>query len=168
MQRLSVAVVVNYLGTDKDGKPQPMSKEQLAQIEALVREAMGYSSSRGDTLNVVNTPFTDSQVTGGELPFWQSQSFIDRLLDAGRYLLVLLVAWLLWRKLVRPQLQQRQRRNRPPPPPPTPLPPNRSTAANRATRSWRSVVNRSSASAQKSRASGSAIWLTKTHAWSLW
>lgn len=108
VQRLSVAVVVNYLGTDKDGKPQPMSKEQLAQIEALVREAMGYSSSRGDTLNVVNTPFTDSQVTGGELPFWQSQSFIDRLLDAGRYLLVLLVAWLLWRKLVRPQLQQRQ------------------------------------------------------------
>ncbi|MBE1043868.1 hypothetical protein IH768_30640, partial [Escherichia coli] len=50
--------------------------EQLAQIEALVREAMGYSSSRGDTLNVVNTPFTDTQVTGGELPFWQSQSFI--------------------------------------------------------------------------------------------
>ncbi|EMF6670047.1 flagellar M-ring protein FliF [Serratia marcescens] len=108
VQRLSVAVVVNYLGVDKDGKPQPMSKEQLAQIEALVREAMGYSSSRGDTLNVVNTPFTDSQVTGGELPFWQSQSFIDRLIDAGRYLLVLLVAWLLWRKLVRPQLQQRQ------------------------------------------------------------
>lgn len=108
VQRLSVAVVVNYLGTDKDGKPQPMSKEQLAQIEALVREAMGYSSSRGDTLNVVNTPFTDSQVTGGELPFWQSQSFIDRLLDAGRYLLVLLVARLLWRKLVRPQLQQRR------------------------------------------------------------
>ncbi|HGM5962852.1 flagellar M-ring protein FliF [Serratia marcescens] len=108
VQRLSVAVVVNYLGTEKDGKPQPMSKEQLAQIEALVREAMGYSSSRGDTLNVVNTPFTDSQVTGGELPFWQSQSFIDRLIDAGRYLLVLLVAWLLWRKLVRPQLQQRQ------------------------------------------------------------
>ena len=108
VQRLSVAVVVNYLGADKDGKPQPMSKEQLAQIEALVREAMGYSSSRGDTLNVVNTPFTDAQVTGGELPFWQSQSFIDRLIDAGRYLLVLLVAWLLWRKLVRPQLQQRQ------------------------------------------------------------
>ncbi|HEJ9147455.1 TPA: flagellar M-ring protein FliF [Serratia marcescens] len=108
VQRLSVAVVVNYLGTGKDGKPQPMGKEQLAQIEALVREAMGYSSSRGDTLNVVNTPFTDTQVTGGELPFWQSQSFIDRLIDAGRYLLVLLVAWLLWRKLVRPQLQQRQ------------------------------------------------------------
>lgn len=108
VQRLSVAVVVNYSGTDKNGKPLPMSKDQLAQIESLVRESMGFSSARGDTLNVVNAPFTDNEVTGGELPFWQSQSFIDRLFDAGRYLLVLLVAWLLWRKLVRPQLQNRQ------------------------------------------------------------
>lgn len=108
VQRLSVAVVVNYSGTDKSGKPLPMSKEQLAQIESLVRESMGFSSARGDTLNVVNAPFTDNDVTGAELPFWQSQAFIDRLFDAGRYLLVLLVAWLLWRKLVRPQLQNRQ------------------------------------------------------------
>lgn len=108
VQRLSVAVVVNYHGVDKDGKPLPMSKEQLAQVESLVRESMGFSSSRGDTLNVVNTPFTATEVTGGELPFWQTQAFIDRLLDACRYLLVLLAAWLLWRKLVRPQLQNRQ------------------------------------------------------------
>ncbi|WP_337262988.1 MULTISPECIES: flagellar basal-body MS-ring/collar protein FliF [unclassified Serratia (in: enterobacteria)] len=108
VERLSVAVVINTLGTDKDGKPVPMSKEQLAQVEALVREAMGYSSSRGDTLNVVNTPFNDVEPGGSELPFWQSQAFIDQLLNAGRYLLVLLVAWLLWRKLVRPQLQNRQ------------------------------------------------------------
>ncbi|WP_431221972.1 flagellar basal-body MS-ring/collar protein FliF [Serratia sp. L9] len=108
VERLSVAVVLNTLGKDKDGKPQPMSKEQLAQVESLVREAMGYSSSRGDTLNVVNTPFSDVEQTGGELPFWQSQSFIDQLFNAGRYLLVLLVAWILWRKLVRPQLQSRQ------------------------------------------------------------
>ncbi|MGJ3435165.1 flagellar basal-body MS-ring/collar protein FliF [Serratia sp. Je.1.23.a] len=108
VQRLSVAVVINYRGTDKDGKPLPISKEQLAQIESLARESMGFSSARGDTLNVVNTPFTDNEITGGELPFWQSQSFIDRLIDAGRYLLILLVAWVLWRKLVRPQLQNRQ------------------------------------------------------------
>lgn len=108
VERLSVAVVLNTLGKDKDGKPLPMSKEQLAQVESLVREAMGYSSSRGDTLNVVNTPFSDVEQSGGELPFWQSQSFVDQLFNAGRYLLVLLVAWLLWRKLVRPQLQSRQ------------------------------------------------------------
>lgn len=107
VERLSVAVVVNY-SASADGKAQPMSKEQLAQIEALVREAMGYSSTRGDSLQVVNTPFTDNQMTGGELPFWQSQTFIDLLIELGRYLLVLLVGWVLWRKLVKPQLQQRQ------------------------------------------------------------
>ena len=108
VQRLSVAVVLNTLGTDKDGKPVMMSKAQLAQAEALVREAMGYSSDRGDSLNVVNSPFSDVETGGAELPFWQSQHFIDRLLNAGRYLLIALIAWLLWRKLVRPQWQNRQ------------------------------------------------------------
>lgn len=108
VQRLSVAVVVNDRVVDREGKPQPMSKTRLAQIKSLVREAMGYSSSRGDSLNVTNTPFIDAEISSGELPFWQTQSFIDRLIDTGRYLLVLLVAWLLWRKLVRPQLNNRQ------------------------------------------------------------
>lgn len=55
-------------------------------------------------MNVINTPFSDTEIIGSELPFWQSQSFIDLLFDAGRYLLVMLDAWLLWRKLVWPQL----------------------------------------------------------------
>ncbi|EMV2432318.1 flagellar M-ring protein FliF, partial [Escherichia coli] len=61
----------------------------------------------GDSLNVVNSPFNSSDESGGELPFWQQQAFIDQLLAAGRWLLVLLVAWLLWRKAVRPQLTRR-------------------------------------------------------------
>ncbi|KFK93574.1 MULTISPECIES: flagellar basal-body MS-ring/collar protein FliF [unclassified Serratia (in: enterobacteria)] len=108
VERLSVAVVINTQGTNQEGKPVLMSKEQLAQIESLVREAMGYSISRGDTLNVVNAPFNDVEPVHNELPFWQSQAFIEQVFKAGRYLLVLLVAWLLWRKLVRPQLRSRQ------------------------------------------------------------
>ncbi len=107
IQRLSVAVVVNYR-TLADGKTQALSAEQMKQIDDLTREAMGFSSQRGDTLNVVNSPFTQSEETGGELPFWQQQSFIDQLMSLGRWLLVLLVAWLLWRKVVRPQLIRRQ------------------------------------------------------------
>jgi flagellar M-ring protein FliF len=56
IQRLSVAVVVNYK-TLADGKPLPLTAEQMKQIENLTREAMGYSEKRGDTLNVVNSPF---------------------------------------------------------------------------------------------------------------
>ncbi|WP_067700857.1 MULTISPECIES: flagellar basal-body MS-ring/collar protein FliF [unclassified Erwinia] len=106
VQRLSVAVVVNYRA-DAAGKPIALTDAQLKQIENLTREAMGYSDKRGDSLNVVNSPFTESAETGGDLPFWQQQSFIDQMMEAGRWLLVLIVAWILYRKLVRPQLRRR-------------------------------------------------------------
>ncbi|EPE7888156.1 flagellar basal-body MS-ring/collar protein FliF [Yersinia enterocolitica] len=108
VQRLSVAVVVNY-GSDKAGKPIALSKDQLAQVESLTREAMGFSTVRGDTLNVVNTPFNATDdASGSNLPFWQQPSFFDQLLNIGRYLLILLVAWILWRKLVRLLIAKKQ------------------------------------------------------------
>ncbi|WP_038153267.1 flagellar basal-body MS-ring/collar protein FliF [Trabulsiella guamensis] len=107
IQRLSVAVVVNYRNLP-DGKPLPLTAEQLKQIEDLTREAMGFTDTRGDTLNVVNSPFNATDDTGGELPFWKQQMFIDQLMSAGRWLLVALVAWLLWRKAIRPQIIRRQ------------------------------------------------------------
>jgi len=107
VQRLSVAVVVNYR-TLTDGKPLPLTADQLKQIEDLTREAMGFSQQRGDTLNVVNSQFNATDESAGELPFWQQQAFIDQLLAAGRWLLVLIVAWILWRKAVRPQLVRRE------------------------------------------------------------
>lgn len=106
VQRLSVAVVVNYK-TLPDGKPLPLTADQMKQIEDLTREAMGFSDKRGDTLNVVNSPFTATDDSIGELPFWKQQVFIEQLMTAGRWLLVLLVAWILWRKAVRPQLVRR-------------------------------------------------------------
>lgn len=107
IQRLSVAVVVNYR-TLADGKTAALTADQLKQIEDLTREAMGYTEKRGDSLNVVNSPFNATDDVGGQIPFWQQQSFIDQLMTAGRWLLVLIVAWLLWRKAVRPQLVRRQ------------------------------------------------------------
>ncbi|EGT3571799.1 flagellar basal body M-ring protein FliF [Citrobacter amalonaticus] len=106
VQRLSVAVVVNYK-TLADGKPLPLTADQMKQIEDLTREAMGFSDKRGDTLNVVNSPFTATDDNAGELPFWKQPLFIEQLIAAGRWLLVLLVAWILWRKAIRPQLTRR-------------------------------------------------------------
>ncbi|SFU07024.1 flagellar M-ring protein FliF [Kosakonia arachidis] len=107
IERLSVAVVVNYR-TLGDGKTAALTADQLKQIEDLTREAMGYTEKRGDTVNVVNSPFNATDDIGGQLPFWKQQAFIDQLMSAGRWLLVLIVAWLLWRKAVRPQLVRRQ------------------------------------------------------------
>ncbi|MBT9185091.1 MULTISPECIES: flagellar basal-body MS-ring/collar protein FliF [Pectobacterium] len=107
VKRLSAAVIVNYQPPGEDGKPVALTEDQIKQIETVAREAMGFSAERGDTLNVVNTPFMDSAEGSSELPFWQKQAFFDLLMEAGRWLLVLIVAWILWRKLVRPQLQRK-------------------------------------------------------------
>ncbi|MFP9229740.1 flagellar basal-body MS-ring/collar protein FliF [Pectobacterium cacticida] len=107
VKRLSAAIIVNYLPSGEDGAPIALTEAQINQIETVAREAMGFSAERGDTLNVVNTPFVESSNGAGELPFWQTPAFFDLLMEAGRWLLVLIVAWILWRKLVRPQLQKR-------------------------------------------------------------
>ncbi|MBP2167153.1 flagellar M-ring protein FliF [Erwinia toletana] len=108
VKRLSVAVVVNYRADDK-GKEIALNEQQIKQIEDLTREAMGFSTDRGDSVNVVNSPFTQSDISAAELPFWQQQSFFDQLMVAGRWLLIALVAFILYRKLVRPHLVRKQK-----------------------------------------------------------
>lgn len=100
IERLSVAVVVNYL-PGKDGTPVALTPEQLEQVNALVKETMGYSAARGDTINIVNSPFTPVEEEPAP-PFWKQESFINLLMSAARYLLIALVAWFLWRKAVQP------------------------------------------------------------------
>ncbi|MCD4485710.1 flagellar M-ring protein FliF [Chromobacterium vaccinii] len=63
VKRLSAAVVVNYRRMpDKSGemKPTPLTPQEVQQINNLVKEAMGYNTGRGDTLNVVNAAFADN------------------------------------------------------------------------------------------------------------
>ncbi|WP_338885262.1 flagellar basal-body MS-ring/collar protein FliF [Xenorhabdus sp. TH1] len=110
VQRLSVAVVVNYATTQGKNGPetQALTPEQLSQIEALTREAMGYSTERGDSLNVVNTPFNDIAEVIEPLPFWQNPILLEKLLEASRWLLLVLVVWLLWRKMIVPQIAKKR------------------------------------------------------------
>lgn len=107
VKRLSVAVVVNYREDDK-GKPQALSKQQLEQITSLVKQAMGYSAERGDSVNVVNTPFSAHEFADGSLPWWQNPQLIDLGLAMARWGLVLIIAWLLYRKLLAPAIKQFQ------------------------------------------------------------
>jgi flagellar M-ring protein FliF len=62
VRRLSVAVLVNGRVTyneDGDSVYEPRSNEELEQLAALTRSAVGYDESRGDTIEVVNMPFVD-------------------------------------------------------------------------------------------------------------
>jgi flagellar M-ring protein FliF len=66
VKRLSAAVVVNYGREAGDGGAlRPLGEEALRQIDALAREAMGFDPARGDTLNVVNAPFSGEVAAGG-------------------------------------------------------------------------------------------------------
>lgn len=109
IQRLTTAVVVNYRTVLKDGTPttEPLSKEELDNINNLVRQAMGFTESRGDALQVINSPFVTEDTSVAEQPWWKTPEAYNLLISGLRYLLVAFAALLLWWLVLRPM----QRRN---------------------------------------------------------
>lgn len=106
VKRLSVAVVVNTRKqTGKDGKvsSKPFSVEELRQMNNLVREAMGFSQARGDTVNVVNADFNLGEKPA-ELPFWKNPDTIDLAKEAVKNLLILGIVLLFVFGVVKPLL----------------------------------------------------------------
>ncbi|GGI16360.1 flagellar basal-body MS-ring/collar protein FliF [Oxalicibacterium faecigallinarum] len=110
LKRLSVAVVVNYKrSVDKDGKTTfvPLSDVEKNQINDLVKEAMGYNRDRGDTLNVVNSPFAGMNNPEAEpLPLWERPEIIDMAIQAAKYLALAIVLFIMYRKILSPMLQK--------------------------------------------------------------
>ena len=97
LKRLSVAVVVNYI-RDKDGEPQALPPEELNKLTNLVREAMGYSETRGDSLNLVNSQFNDGPPP---VPMWRDPEMIALFKTILAWLVGLVVALWLYRKVRR-------------------------------------------------------------------
>ncbi len=110
IKRLSTAVVVNHRKeTASDGKVtlKPLSTKEMAQINDLVKEAMGYNKDRGDTLNVQNSPFASSEKQEvPETPIWKNPTVIGWVLEGLKYLVFAgLAAYLLF-GVVRPFLRK--------------------------------------------------------------
>ncbi|WP_435816144.1 flagellar basal-body MS-ring/collar protein FliF [Achromobacter xylosoxidans] len=97
LKRLSVAVVVNYV-RDKDGEPQALPPEELSKLTNLVREAMGYSESRGDSLNLVNSQFNDGPPA---VPMWRDPEMISLFKTILAWLVGGVLALWLYRKVRR-------------------------------------------------------------------
>lgn len=106
VDRLSVAVIVNYHSQDGENGPEmkPLPPEMLQQIEALTREAMGFSTARGDSLNITNSLFTNEAPVEEAPSLLESPQFIAQLLDYGKILLIAIIAWFMWRFGIKPQL----------------------------------------------------------------
>jgi len=110
IKRLSVAVVVNYKKeVDGSGKvtSRPLTDAEKAQITELVQEAMGYNKERGDSLNVVNSPFaTPDTEPIADLPLWQQPDKVQIAKDSGKYLLVAAVLGYLFFVYLLPLLRR--------------------------------------------------------------
>ncbi|WP_020205883.1 MULTISPECIES: flagellar basal-body MS-ring/collar protein FliF [Cupriavidus] len=118
VKRLSVAVVVNYrqkAGANGKMVAEALPATQLTQIENLTKEAMGFSAERGDSLNVVNSPFTAEVDIKPELPLWKQPDMIALAKTVAGYLMLALLAAFVWFKIARPVLRKY---TAPPLPPP--------------------------------------------------
>ncbi|MBK9443370.1 MAG: flagellar M-ring protein FliF [Comamonadaceae bacterium] len=108
IKRISAAVVFNHqTTTDAKGKTTTaaMSDAQLEKMTALVRETIGFSKDRGDSVNVVTAPFTVEKPTQVELPLWQKPEVLDLARSFAWPLGTLLFGALVLMGAVRPALK---------------------------------------------------------------
>lgn len=109
VERLSVAVVINYreaLNDEGEIERVALSDAEVGQISRLVRQAMGFSEVRGDELEVVNSPFTLERDEIEARAWWESSELQAMVLTLGRYLLIALIALLLYLLLLRPLIRR--------------------------------------------------------------
>ncbi|MBW7470373.1 flagellar basal-body MS-ring/collar protein FliF [Marinobacter sp. M216] len=81
---------------------QPWPEQELQRLSMLVRDAVGYSAARGDSVTVMNTAFAPEEAIEFEAPgFWEQPWFWDLMKQvlAGLVILVLVLG------LLRPALK---------------------------------------------------------------
>lgn len=97
IRRVTVAVVINDKESlnSETGEIQfvPWAEGDLERLEILVKDAVGFSAARGDSVNVINSPFMGkNEVDLGTPEFWTQPWFweIMKQVLAGLFLLVLI------------------------------------------------------------------------------
>jgi flagellar M-ring protein FliF len=107
VRRLSVAVLVDgTYGENAEGQEvyQPRSDAELDKIAALVRSAIGYDATRGDTLEVVNMQFAAVEVA--DTPFDNTLFGFNKnkLLDAAEIITVAIMIILVVLLVIQPMV----------------------------------------------------------------
>ena len=108
VKRLSVAVVVNHRAmqlpsADGEAQPMPISDDEIARITSLVRDAVGYNDTRGDTISVVGSPFAESG--DAQLPIWKDPQMIELGFEGAKYLGLLVLILFVYFGIIRPLLR---------------------------------------------------------------
>ena len=107
VKRLSAAVVVNYQSAEDKGKTvtKALTPEQIEQMTALVRETIGFNRERGDSVNLMNTPFQVTAVPTTDIPLWKQPEVVDLAKTFAWPVGAVLFAALVLMGLVRPALK---------------------------------------------------------------
>ncbi|MDD5384830.1 MAG: flagellar basal-body MS-ring/collar protein FliF [Gallionella sp.] len=108
IKRLSVAVVVNgnRKVTDAKGKTstKSLTDAEKEQINNLVRDAVGFDQTRGDSLNVQVAAFTESKESVEELPLWKRPDTIELAKELLKYALIAAVMLFVVFRVIKPAL----------------------------------------------------------------
>ena len=105
VRRLSVAVVLDERHVvDEEGNAarEALSQEEIERLTSLVKEAVGFSVQRGDTVNVINAPFQQVEAESVPEPTLLEQPW---LWDVAKQALGVLMVLVLIFGVLRPVLR---------------------------------------------------------------
>ncbi|MDX2423865.1 MAG: flagellar basal-body MS-ring/collar protein FliF [Amphritea sp.] len=106
INRLSVAVVVDDIPTaNPDGGEKVRAawdQNELDRLSILVKDAVGYSAVRGDSVSVINSPFAVPEIyQEEEVPIWKQEWVLDLVKQVLGGLFVLLLVFGVLRPIMK-------------------------------------------------------------------
>ncbi len=108
LRRLTVAVLIdNVRVVGKDGKitETALAPEQIERITALVKDAVGFDAQRGDSVNIVNSPWRGDPPPAAEeleqIPIWEKPWVRDFAKIFAGLILALVIIFVVLRPMLR-------------------------------------------------------------------
>jgi flagellar M-ring protein FliF len=110
LKRLSVAVLINNRSTtDSKGKTisKPFTPAEQAQLNNLIKNAMGFNAQRGDSLNLLNSAFTETpEIQAPEIPLWKQPEIIALAKEFLKYIFFSIAGLYILFGILRPILRK--------------------------------------------------------------
>lgn len=106
LDRLSVSVALDYrTTTNADGEEvkEPLSEDEVANIQRMLQGGLGYNMNRGDSLEVVAFPFISEPLFEESATAWWEEPWFWRLMRLAAGVMVISVLIL---SVVRPMLRK--------------------------------------------------------------
>ncbi|PIX04828.1 MAG: flagellar basal body M-ring protein FliF, partial [Gallionellales bacterium CG_4_8_14_3_um_filter_54_18] len=75
---------------------------EKSQINNLVKDAVGFDSNRGDSLNVQNAAFNNTETVAEAIPLWKQPEMVELAQLIAKYLIITLVMLIVVFGIIRP------------------------------------------------------------------